>query len=83
MAAMPRVLVSTFQLRFDSSDDAEPQMHFCRLVTVMGITEMKFTDQPSCVNGSRDQASHRERSFEVSFFQEMRLDKAAAAGSHG
>ncbi|KAK6035313.1 hypothetical protein COOONC_27185 [Cooperia oncophora] len=57
--------LNDFQLRFDSSEDPEPQSHFCRVVYRLGNTELKFTDQPSCMSGNDIAATHSGKSIEA------------------
>ncbi|WKY16386.1 hypothetical protein Q1695_001219 [Nippostrongylus brasiliensis] len=45
-------------LVFDSSDDPQPQSHFCLVVNRLGAMDIKFTDKPSCMDDSTYDNSH-------------------------
>ncbi|KAK5972823.1 hypothetical protein GCK32_018197 [Trichostrongylus colubriformis] len=63
-------------MQFDCSEDPEPQSHFCRVVNRLGNTEIKFTDQPSCMNESDMSASHNGKSIEASGSEFTNTDDA-------
>ncbi|KAK6033216.1 hypothetical protein OSTOST_00580, partial [Ostertagia ostertagi] len=63
-------------LRFDSSADPEPQSHFCRVVNKSGNTEIKFTDQPSCMGRSDGATTHNGKSYEASNSESTNADDA-------
>uniref|UniRef100_A0A7I4Z1K6 TPR_REGION domain-containing protein n=1 Tax=Haemonchus contortus TaxID=6289 RepID=A0A7I4Z1K6_HAECO len=63
-------------LRFDSSEDPEPQTHFCRVANGLGSTEIKFTDQPSSMTGNDIIAAHNGKSVEASNLEFANADDA-------